>query len=393
MKRVMIIGASAGQIPLIKKAKELGYYVAVADYNPNAIGIPLADEFYHASTIDEEAILAVAKIFKPDGIATMQTDMPMRAIAKVNEELGLCGIDWQTAINATDKVEMIKCFKRHGIASPWYYVVDNNLNKLTEKFTYPCVFKPVDNSASRGVCLVRSKAEVEQAFAYSRSFSRKGLVLAEEYLQGPEVSVEILVWESVAHVIAVTDKLTTGAPFFVEMGHKEPSELPEKSVQDIKKLAIGAVKAVGIQNGQGHVEIIFTKGGPKVVELGARLGGDFITSDLVPLSTGVDMLKETLQIACGENPDLTQTESRGSAIRFLEAERGIIDRIDGIEEAYNISGVQRIEFFKKVGDESIEVHNSLDRIGYVIAQAETASRAFAICENVRNMIKVVIRNV
>lgn len=389
----MIVGASAGQIPLIKKAKELGYYVGAADYDSKAIGIPLADEFFNASTIDEEAILAAARIFKPNGIITMQTDMPMRAIGRVNEELGLCGIDRKTAIISTDKIEMIQCFKKNHVESPWFFIVDGNLKEIMKEFQYPCIFKPADNSASRGVCLVNQPTEVEQAYKYSRTFSRNGKVLVEEYMCGPEVSVEVLVWNGEVSVIAVTDKMTTGAPFFVEMGHKEPSELAKPHVEQIKNLATKAVNAVGIKNGEAHVEIILTKEGPKVVELGARLGGDFITSDLVPLSTGVDMLKATLQIACGEEPDTKIRVQNGSAIRFIEAKAGIIQEIKGVDEAKDIHGIKRIEFFKSVGDESIEVHNSLDRIGCVIAQGEDEQQAFQLCEKALQKIKVEVKGV
>lgn len=389
----MIVGASAGQVPLIKKAGELGYCIAVVDYNSNAVGVSLADKFYNVSTTDEDAVLKAAKDFKPDGITTMQTDMPMRSIARVNEELGLCGIDRTTAINATDKIAMLKCFKRFDLPSPDYFVIKSNLNKGKNKFSYPCILKPADNSASRGVSLVNSDAEFEAKYTYSKKFSHSGDVLVEEYMQGPEVSVEVLVWQENVSIISVTDKITTGAPYFVEMGHKEPSALPQNSVAEIEKLAADAVRAVGVRNGQGHVEIILTKEGPKLIELGARLGGDFITSDLVPLSTGVDMLKETLHIACGEIPDIGKKYLKGSAILFIKAKKGIIKKIEGINSALKIKGVKRIELFKNVGDKSVEIHNSLDRIGCVIAQSESAEGALEVCRNALEKIKVVVSDV
>lgn len=393
MKKIMILGASAGQIPLIKKAKELGYYVGVVDYDLNADGISLADEFFNISTIDEEAILEAAKTFKPDGIATMQTDMPMRAIGKVNEELGLCGIDRKTAIIATDKIKMIQCFKEKQVESPWFLIIDNDLKEKVDLLKYPCIFKPADNSGSRGVFLVKSPLEVKKAYEYSKNFSREGKVLVEEYMQGPEVSVEVLVWNGSVSVIAVTDKMTTGAPFFVEMGHKEPSDLGKINIEKISDLAKKAVNAVGIKNGEAHVEIILTKEGPKVVELGARLGGDFITSYLVPLSTGVDMLTATLKIACGEEPDTTIKIQKGSAIRYISAEEGIIHSIEGIEEAEKLSGINRTLFFKKIGDKSKEIHNSLDRIGCVIAEGKDAKEANSRCEEAIKKMKVVIKSV
>ena len=139
MKRLLIIGASILQLPAIKKAKELGHYVAVADFNPEAVGIPYADEFYNASTIDIEAICKVAEEFKPDGIMTLATDMPMRSIAAATSRLGLPGISMDTAIKSTDKGEMIRAFKAHGVESPWFYIIENimMLNALLPTLSYP----------------------------------------------------------------------------------------------------------------------------------------------------------------------------------------------------------------------------------------------------------------
>jgi len=101
-KKLLIIGASILQLPAIKLAKELGYYVGVIDYNPNAIGVPYADEFFNVSTIDIDGVVKTAEAFAPDGIMTLATDMPMRSIAAACEKLGLRGISFDTAIKSTD---------------------------------------------------------------------------------------------------------------------------------------------------------------------------------------------------------------------------------------------------------------------------------------------------
>ena len=111
----MIIGASILQLPAIRRAKELGFYVGVADYNPNAVGIPEADEYFNVSTIDVDGVVKAAEEFKPDGIMTLATDMPMRAVAKACEVCGLPGISYDTAVKATDKGEMIKAFEAAGV--------------------------------------------------------------------------------------------------------------------------------------------------------------------------------------------------------------------------------------------------------------------------------------
>ena len=392
MKKALIIGASILQLPAILKAKALGYYVGVIDYNPNAVGVPYADAFFEVSTIDIQGVAETAKAFRPDGIMTLATDMPMRSIAEAARVCELPGITMDTAIKATDKGEMIKAFAACGVAHPWFYIAQNEqaFAEAAEKATFPCIMKPTDNSGSRGVVLVHSKEELLREYSYTKDSSRSGGVIIEEYMTGSEVSVEVMVLDGVPHVLQVTDKLTTGAPHFVEMGHSQPSMLGEENVRAIKDLAQRAVLAVGIQNGPAHVEIMLTKDGPKMVELGARMGGDCITTHLVPLSTGIDMVRATLEIACGETPDITQTLQKGSAIRYFDVPCGVIKDIRGTQEALAIPGVQELSFVKKVGDTAGEIGSSTDRVGFVIAQADTARQAIAICEEVLKTVQITV---
>lgn len=390
VKRLLIIGASVLQVPAIRKAKEMGLYVAVADYNPNAAGIPLADEYYNVSTIDEEGVYQAAKAFKADGIMTLATDMPMRSLAYACEKLGLVGLAYESAVKATDKGEMIKTFDAAGVEHPWYQIIQGGEKPEPATYTFPLITKPTDNSGSRGVMLVHNEEELIEALSYSSENGRRGDVIMEEYMQGPEVSVEVMVSHGVPHVLQITDKLTTGAPHFVEMGHSQPSRLPEEAQDAIRDLASRAALSVGIQNGPAHVEIILTKSGPKMVELGARMGGDCITTHLVPLSTGIDMVGNTIKIALGEEPDLEQKLWKGSAIRYFHAPHGVIRRICGVEEAEKLDGVQEITFVKQVGDTVGDIGSSTDRVGFVIAQADTVEKAVEVCENVLQTVKIVV---
>lgn len=392
MKRVLIIGASILQIPAIRKAKELGYYVGVADYNPNAVGIPEADEYFNVSTIDIDGVVKVAQEFKPDGILTLATDMPVRAVAKACEVCRLPGISFDTAIKATDKGEMIKAFEKAGVEHPWYYIISDRVNfdHMIEEITYPCIMKPTDNAGSRGVVLCRDKDELNNEYAYSLGESRGGAVIIEEYLQGPEFSIEVMVVDGEPYVLQITDKLTTGAPHFVEMGHSQPTRQNEVNSVKIRDLARRAVKAVGINVGPAHVEMILTSDGPKMVELGARMGGDCITTHLVPLSTGIDMVGCTIQLACGEKIDIEPKFNKGAAIRYFDAHNGVIKSIDGIEEAKKIIGVQEIAIVHQVGENIGEIGNSTDRVGLVIAQAENAEEAIKVCEKAMDKVHIII---
>ena len=392
MKKLMIIGASVLQLPVILKAKEMGLYVGVADYNPKAFGIQFADEYFNASTMDEEAVLAAALQFKPDGIMTLATDMPMRGVARVAEKLGLPGISYDTAVKATDKFEMIKAFKAHDVASPWFFTVDSKdeLNALESQLSYPCIMKPTDNAGSHGVVLAKCFDDLLRDYGYSHESARHGKVIIEEYLQGDEVSVEVMVVDGKVNILQITDKLTTGAPHFVEMGHSQPSQQPVAIQKAIKELATKACQAVGINQGPAHVEMMVTERGPVMIELGARMGGDYITTALVPLSTGIDMVKAAIDVALGKQPDIEPSLHCASAIRYIEAPEGIIKSITGVEEAKQLPGVKEVTMTKSVGETSTPIHCSNDRIGSVIAQAATAEEAVKACEKAMKLIKIEI---
>lgn len=392
MKRLMIIGASVLQLPAIQKAKELGLYVGVVDFNPEAIGIPYADEYFNVSTIDEEGVYQAAKMFKADGIITLATDMPMRSVAYATHKLGLVGISYETAVKATDKGEMIKAFEAAGVEHPWYFILSHldDMKNVSDKITYPCISKPVDNAGSRGVVLINHREDLEAAVLYSSSNGRNGKVIIEEYLQGKEVSVEIMVTGGNVHILQVTDKLTTGAPHFVEMGHSQPCGLGMKNIELIHNLAKRAVTAIGIEDGPAHVEIMLTKNGPKMIELGARMGGDCITTHLVPLSTGIDMVKATIDIALGEKVNIVPAFQKGSAIRYFSGLCGVIKSVEGIEEAEKMTGIHQVTLVKNIGDTADEIGSSVDRVGYVIAQADTADSAVQICREAMEKIKITV---
>lgn len=389
----MIVGASILQLPAILKAKEMGLHVAVVDYNPKAIGIPYADKYYNASTMDEDAVLAAAEDYQPDGIMTLATDMPMRGVAKTSDKLGLHSISYETAVKATDKYDMIKAFKEHDVPSPWFFVVDtiDDLKTHEADVSFPCIIKPTDNAGSHGVAKVYSFQELLDNYEYAHSCSRHGKVIVEEFLEGPEVSVEVMVVNGVVNILQITDKITTEAPHFVEMGHTQPSRLPVLTQEAIRDVAVAACKAIGIDKGPAHVEMRVTKRGPVMIELGARMGGDNITTHLVPLSTGIDMVCSSIKVALGDDPDIEPTLHCGSAIRYFEVPFGTVKAIENNEEASRVPGVKQITFTKEVGEDSTPIHCSNDRIGFVIAQGKTAEDAVKACEEAMRVIKIIIK--
>ena len=413
MKKIFILGASALQVPAIKKAKEKGLYVYALDYDPEAVGIADADEFLCISTIDKEAVLEAAKKYQPDYIITSTSDMPVRTVAWVNEQLGRKNdISFENAICATDKAAMRRRMKEQGVPIPEFHVISDEKSFLSaaaglgDRF----VCKPADNAASRGVVLIDKKelsekagedgieAELLKSYAYTKEYSRSGEVLLEEFMEGPEVSVESFTVDGETHIITITDKMVTEIPFFVETGHTEPSRLPRDAQEDIKRVAAGAIKAVGIENGPSHTEIKVTKDGAKLVEIAARLGGDFITSKLVPLSTGVDLIDCCIASTLREEVKWQTTKNGGSAIRFLfgadadsrdSSKDRTITAIEGVEEAEKMPGVTEVVVYKAIGDKATMLTNSGDRWGHVIAEGTNADDAAKKAEEAAAKIRFI----
>lgn len=385
----MILGASILQLPAIEQAAGMGLKVVALDMNPDAVGFSVPGVIKEViSTIDIPAALNAAKRHHIDGVMTLATDMPMRTVAAVARECGLPGISEDTAVKATDKSVMREELLKAGVPVPTFYKAADlcEFMSAVRRMKGPFVVKPADSSGSRGILKVEDRENAQDAYEYARSFSKNGIVVAEDCMTGPEVSVETLAYDGQVHVIQITDKMTTGAPHFVEMGHTQPTRL--ECAEEIKRVATAANLAIGIENGPSHTEIIVTEEGPKIVEIGARLGGDCITTHLVPLSTGVNMVRECIRIALGMKPDIRPTLQCGSAIRYFRQHAGVVQSIQGTEEAGRINGVKQISIVHGIGEQITEIVDSGSRMGFVIAQGQDADDAAAICEKALSRITI-----
>ncbi|MBO5615631.1 MAG: ATP-grasp domain-containing protein [Prevotella sp.] len=364
MKKLLILGAGQMQVPIIALAKEKGLNTIVADYDPDAPGFEFADVKAIVSTVDKKNVLQLAKDEQVNGILTT-SDYPVRVVAYVGEQLGLPSMTQRVAEVCTNKYVQRQLFKENGINTPFFVQCDagSDLSALT---AFPYIVKPVDSSASRGVVEVHDTEELKKAVVEACALSRTGNAIVESFIYGKEFSVETLTQDGETHIIQITEKLTRGEEqgFFVEDTHIEPARISVEEADAIRKEVLRAAKAVGVDNCPTHTEIKLWDGKPYIIEMACRLGGDYITSDLVPLSTGISMLENLIRLSLGEQIDTKQKFVKWSCVQFLNEEN--YWRCKEFVDA----GDAHICRFKMGEYKDAVIKNSLDRLGYIIIQAD-----------------------
>lgn len=385
-KRLLVLAAGILQVPVIKKAKEKGYYVIAVDGDSNAIGLQYADKAICANITDEEIMLEIAREQHVDGVIHPCSEVSMNVMGRINDELGLAGITKEQAIRATNKHLMREAFEKGNAPSPKSILADSAEDAwehLQNDFSTDGILKPSRNSGSRGIAKVvrdMNKADFINAYNIALNESRDKSVLIEQFIEGPEFSIEIIVWNGKVNVLTVTDKKTTGAPHFVELGHNQPSCYSKEDVETLKAAAIAGVKALGVNNCACHAEAKLMNGKAYLMEIGARLGGDFISTELTHLSTGVDMVAAAINVALGLEPDLSvKEEPKGACIRYFCPKPGKLISVSNTE-VLNSPHVYKKEIYVHEGDIIPEVTSSLSRSGHVIVIEETPQKAIELAE-------------
>lgn len=392
-KRLLVLAAGILQVPVIKKAKEMGIYVIVADGDPNAVGLKYADKAIVVNITSEEEVLKEAREEQIDGVIHPCSEVSMNVMGRLNDELGLSGITREQAIRATNKHLMREAFEKGNAPSPKSILTENAEDAwmhLQNGFSTDGILKPSRNSGSRGIAKVSrnmEKADFIKAYDIALNESRDKSVLIEQFIEGPEFSIEIIVWNGKVNVLTVTDKKTTGAPHFVELGHNQPSCFSVADVATLKAAAVAGVKALGVNNCACHAEAKLMDGKAYLMEIGARLGGDFISTELTHLSTGIDMVAAAIDVALGTEPDLSiKEEPKGVCIRYFCPKPGKLVNISNTE-ILNDAHVYLWEIYHKAGDEIPEVTSSLCRSGHVIVTEESPQKAIALADKIINEVK------
>ncbi|MBQ7826860.1 MAG: ATP-grasp domain-containing protein [Clostridia bacterium] len=216
--KALVLAGGFPQIALIEELKRRGYFVLLADYYENPVAKPFADEFFRISTLDVDAIKALAIAEAVDLVITACTDQALLTVAKVSEELGLpCYIDYGTALKVTNKSYMKEMFQSHGIPSARFFVAGQLCDSMIRDLRYPCIVKPVDCNSSKGVAKVYGEAQLRHAFELAVEYSRTDTAIVEEYIEGREITVDVQVKDGRAQVLsmAYSDKIPDEGKFVI----------------------------------------------------------------------------------------------------------------------------------------------------------------------------------
>ncbi len=411
-KKILILGAGLMQKPAILGAKHLGYKAVVVDANKNAVAVPLADEFYPVDLKDRESLLELAKKLNKKGelkgVFTAGTDFSA-SVSFVAENLGLPAHSFEAALNASDKARMRACFEKEGVPSPKFIEIDENAHaELVSKsdIEFPKVVKPCDNMGGRGCRLVRNQDEFQTSVTTAIKNSRTNRAIFEDYMEGAEFSIDSVVYNGTLTITGFADRHIFYPPYFIEMGHSLPSRVDSKIKNElIATFALG-IKALGLTCGVAKADIKYTKKGPMIGEIAARLSGGYMSGWTFPYSSGMNLTEEAMKIAVGQEPDYLlsnrvslpwqpheSVKNKAQPFELYEisstlvsAERawlsipGVVSKIYGLSEVKQIYGVRNVLPRVKIGDKVDFPRNNVEKCGNVIAVGINSEQAYKSAE-------------
>lgn len=377
-KAVLVFGVGPLQKSIIKRAKKMELYTVGIDPCVDATCKDCVDAFEVVPGLDYEGHCDVVEKYGIDAIVTAATDKPLVMMARIAEKYGFPFYSVETAKWSTDKFQMKERFELGGVPHAQGRLISKA--EEAEGMVFPVIVKPRDNSGSRGVKLCRSKKELEASMNEALEVSKLDTVLVEEFIDGPEYSIEGLHHDGKSEVIQFTEKKTTEFPYNVELGHIQPASISEENQQKIREIVEKIGAALHFENCPSHTELKINERGIFVIETSPRLGGDYITSTLTPLSTGVNLEDELLKISLGETINPQPKSVQYSGVRFFSFEEGsVIKHIPNEDFVKGWPHVVDFSFNLKEGEKVNRITSSLNRYGHltlIAGNRESIEEAF-----------------
>lgn len=406
MKSLLIIGAGPNQVPAIRLAKARGYRVVATDMDPNAEGFALCDETGVASTRDTEATIAFARSVHQghpfSGVMTMASESAV-TVACVAAALGLPGVPPEAAMNATHKVRRQLLFRERGIPSPHFSFASDAAEACAraDELGWPVVVKPADSAGSRGVQKINTPEEMTGAVDEIRAHSKQPEFLIEEFLSGTEHSIEGVVIDGQVHWAGFSDrnydKKEIYPPYFLEDGDTLPTTISAARFDEVKAIATRAVHALGLTWGPVKGDILIDRQkGVRMLEMAARLSGDYFCYETIPLHNGVNLLEVVMDLALGLPVDPARMRPRfdhGVALRYVWPAPGEVIAIEGLEEARRMPGVHFVRFephWRNIGPGSViqPARSMGERVACVMAAGADRDEAIARAEAAVSTIQI-----
>ena len=391
MKKILVVGGGAYQVPLIKRIIESGYEAYCVDGNPNAMGFGCATGYKHINVLDENACLEYAKELGINAVMTYGATLTLPTVAYIGEKLGLPALPVDTAELSKSKYKIKKRLSDYGcnIKGDFFemYSVEDAKN---HKFTLPCVIKPSDGSGSKGVSLVYNENEIEEAIQYAFDGARYGEFYAESLIDGEEYSAEAFVANGEIYVYAIVkttfDRLSNGE---ISYGHRTPSGLPAETEKLIEDEVKKAIKALNITMASVNFDVILSNddGKPYIIDCGIRVGQNLIASHFVPLSRGVSVIDNTIKLALGEKVDAEPKFNKCIATRLLIYKPGVIIEIKPMNNIIGTNNIVDVVMRKGVGDTQNEYREKSDTCGWVITTGDTPDEAENNAVNAKKLLE------
>lgn len=361
-KKIAVLGANYPSLTYYKQAKKLGYEIHSFAWPEGAVCDEYADYFYPVSFAEKEKVLKICKAKDIQGITSFSLESALPAVNYIARQLNLPGNLLECEKLTANKYTMREQLNKCGISIPDYRIVESQIQDVDLDF--PVIVKPVDSGGSRGVTKIANKQELPHAIHRAMEYSAKKQVIIEQFIEGREFSVEYISHKGQHYFLAITDKITTGHPYFVELAHHQPADISAEIINRIKAITEKTLDSLKIYSSASHTEIKMNNEGDLfVIELGARMGGDFITSDLVRLSTGYDFVKGILELSTGDfTPPVFGTEMH-SGVYFLSKQTEYIKKY--IDEYRNHPEIVDWDLY---GNPVLDVRESGERAGHFIYQ-------------------------
>lgn len=390
---VLVLGGGRWQCDLVQSLKAYGLRTVVADIHSVAPAAALADVFIQVDTNDVERLVEVAATHRVDTVLAEATDRVVPVAAAVNERLGLPGITPSVARVFTDKLAMREALESSGLPMPSYREVASAKAALefTRSIGLPMVVKPKQSQSSLGVRLVTHHDQLGTAIQHAKEHSADGLVLVEEYIDGPELTVEAISISGKCNVLAISEKDHFQSNPCVAKRLAYPALLPANDLLAVQATAKRVVESLGLQDGVSHAEYRLRDGVPYLIEVAARGGGNRIASMIVPHVSGVDTYRVLAERLFGQTVDFPPVESRAANLEFFDFQPGIVQEVQGIDEVRRRGLAADIDLPLAPGQVLRVANDDRTRSGYFITLAESRQEVDRVAAQVRDVVKVVYR--